>query len=161
MATNAGSRLLSTMLNGTLTAYTPSWTGAGSNPAIGNGTLTGQWSPAAGIVYFTVYIAGGSTTTAGSGLYSVSLPVAAKTVSGGGPVGSYSGILDHSGVASGNTAGSILSGQSSVGSSFSPAQGYIPVSVGTSGVVQWSASSPFAISGANFTFQMSGWYFSS
>ena len=128
---------------------------------IGNGTLSGQWSTGVGIVWFTIYIAGGSTTTAGSGLYSVSLPVAAKTVSGGGPVGSYSGILDHSGVASGNTAGSVLSGQSSIGSSFAPAQGYIPVSVGTSGVVQWSATSPFSISGANFTMQMSGWYYSS
>jgi hypothetical protein len=61
------------------TTYTPAWTGSGSNPAIVNGVLTGTWSRNGDIVKVIVYIACGSSTTYGSGTYSISLPFAATS----------------------------------------------------------------------------------
>lgn len=62
---------------GAWTAYTPSWTGSGTNPAIGNGTLAGRYARIGRMVFFTVDITAGSTTTFGTGFYRVSLPVTA------------------------------------------------------------------------------------
>ena len=56
------------------TAYTPTWTGSGSNPVIGTGTIKGRfkrfgkWGIAEGL------IAADGTTTFGTGTYSISLP---------------------------------------------------------------------------------------
>lgn len=159
VSVNAGTRGLASMLNGNYQTYNVSWTAASANPSLGNGTLVGQWSQAAGLVFFNIYLLGGSSTTGGTGNYALSLPVAAKSVAGGAPAGSYSGILDHSGAAPGMASGVVASGASVIG--ISGGSGYIAVAVGTSGVVQWSSSSPFAISGANFTFEVGGWYESS
>ena len=55
------------------TAYTPTWTGAGGNPAIGNGSLTGAYVKAGRWVVNRIRITAGSTTTFGSGIYSFGL----------------------------------------------------------------------------------------
>lgn len=54
--------------------YTPTWTGSGSNPAIGNGTLTGRYTQVGKLVTFQVRMLGGNTTTFGSGNYFFSTP---------------------------------------------------------------------------------------
>lgn len=58
------------------TAYTPTWTGSGGNPAIGNGTLTGRYRlvPGGDLVQATIRIQAGSTTTFGTGFWSVGYP---------------------------------------------------------------------------------------
>jgi hypothetical protein len=61
---------------GAWTTYTPTWAGSGSNPAIGNGTLLGEYNKIGRQVSFRVYMLGGSSTTVGSGFYSFALPVA-------------------------------------------------------------------------------------
>jgi hypothetical protein len=61
------------------TAYTPTWTGSGGNPAIGNGTIGGLYVAAGKLIHFKIRIVMGSTTTYGSGNYSLSLPVAIAT----------------------------------------------------------------------------------
>jgi hypothetical protein len=73
----AGQVLTAAELNaiGTWTAYTPVWTGAGSNPAIGNGVIEGRYVEINNLVVVKVRIGMGSTTTYGSGRYDVSLPV--------------------------------------------------------------------------------------
>lgn len=59
------------------TAYTPAWTGSVTNPVIGNGTITGAYlQMGKTIVGFWAKVVAGSTTTYGSGAYSLSLPVA-------------------------------------------------------------------------------------
>lgn len=58
-------------------SYTPSWTGSVTNPVIGNGTLTGAYTQVGKLVTFRVVGTTGSSTTFGSGAYSISLPVAA------------------------------------------------------------------------------------
>lgn len=59
------------------TAYTPAWTAATSNPAVGNGSIVGRYKRFGKTVLFRVNLTIGTTTTLGSGQYSISLPFAA------------------------------------------------------------------------------------
>ena len=61
---------------GAWTSYTPSWTAVTTNPAIGNGTLSGAYQKIGRTVHFRIYILAGSTTTFGSGYWYLTLPVA-------------------------------------------------------------------------------------
>lgn len=61
--------------------YTPAWTAVTSNPAIGNGTITGRyWRRRDKLVTVEIIITTGTTTTYGSGAYLFSLPVNAAVV---------------------------------------------------------------------------------
>lgn len=66
----------------TWTAYTPAWTGSTTNPVINNGTIAGRYMQAGKYITFRVTITMGSTTTYGSGNYSVSLPPFAASSGG-------------------------------------------------------------------------------
>jgi len=57
------------------TSYNPTWTGSVTNPAIGNGTIVGASVQAGKLTHVRVRVTAGSTTTFGSGSYSLSLPV--------------------------------------------------------------------------------------
>lgn len=59
--------------------YTPTWTASTSNPVIGNGTLQGRYRRTGSMVDLWLWLKAGTTTTFGSGLYSFSLPVTART----------------------------------------------------------------------------------
>lgn len=59
---------------GAWTAYTPTWTGASSNPAIGNGTIAGAFLELGKLLFFRAHIVMGSTTTYGSGDWILTLP---------------------------------------------------------------------------------------
>lgn len=81
----AGNRITATRLAGfDLTEwddYTPEWTASTTNPTIGNGTLAGRYIQAGDTVFVRAYLKVGSTSTNGSGAYSLSMPVeAAATV---------------------------------------------------------------------------------
>ncbi len=58
------------------TSYTPVWAAAGTQPAIGNGTIAGRFRRAAGgdLMHFTIRIVMGSTTTYGTSVYEFGLP---------------------------------------------------------------------------------------
>ncbi|MFJ5150829.1 hypothetical protein ACIQCF_04470 [Streptomyces sp. NPDC088353] len=60
---------------GAWTTYTPTWTAATTNPALGNGTLTGRYMKIGRTVLVQITLTMGSTTTYGSGTYNFSLPV--------------------------------------------------------------------------------------
>jgi hypothetical protein len=68
---------------GKLTSYTPSWTASTTNPVIGNGVIQGRYIALEEWCWVSVQISVGTTTTVGSGNYSVSLPFAGSTLSGG------------------------------------------------------------------------------
>lgn len=57
------------------TSYTPDWTAVTTPPALGNGSLTGQYIQVGSLVWVTISLVAGSTTTFGSGQYRFSLPV--------------------------------------------------------------------------------------
>jgi len=64
------------------TAYTPQWTAASSNPAIGNGTIEGYYKVVGKTCFVRGNIAMGSTTTFGSGEWYVSMPFTASHADG-------------------------------------------------------------------------------
>lgn len=66
--------------DGGMTAYTPTWGASGSAPALGNGTITGNYHQYGKWVYFWVRLLMGSTTTFGTGNYSFTYPVTAAQV---------------------------------------------------------------------------------
>lgn len=63
----------------TSATYVPTWTSAGTQPVLGNGTLEGAHIISGGRVTATVRVAFGTTTTAGTGAYSFLAPIAADT----------------------------------------------------------------------------------
>jgi len=60
---------------GAVLTYTPVWTGSGSNPAIGDGTLTGRYVLIGKLVSVWIAMTAGGSTTFGAGTWSFSLPV--------------------------------------------------------------------------------------
>lgn len=66
---------------GAWASYTPAWTGAGGNPALGNGTVQAAYKRIGSTVHFRIWVTCGSTTTYGSGAWSFALPTASKASS--------------------------------------------------------------------------------
>jgi hypothetical protein len=62
---------------GAWSTYTPTWTGATTNPVLGNGTLIGRYLKVGRDVHFHINLTCGSTTTYGAGGYNFTLPVTA------------------------------------------------------------------------------------
>jgi len=85
------------------TSYTPTWE-ASSNPAIGNGTITGAYKVIGKTCFVRGRIAMGSSTTYGSGDWRIGLPVAAinayaiqipaSLVDGSGGTGWYNALMN-------------------------------------------------------------------
>lgn len=78
---NSSALVPTAALGTTWTSYTPSWTGSTTNPAIGNGTITGLSSQSGKTVTVQIEIIAGSTTTFGSGRWAFSLPSGLPTTS--------------------------------------------------------------------------------
>ena len=72
---------------GAWTTYVPAWTSTGTAPAIGNGTITGASMTHGKTTFVRGQITMGSTTTFGTGTYSVSVPTAATAGSQAQTVG--------------------------------------------------------------------------
>lgn len=62
--------------------YTPVWGASTTNPTLGNGTIVGNYTQDDRYIDFEVTLTVGSTTTVGSGNYTLTLPVAALSASG-------------------------------------------------------------------------------
>lgn len=65
--------------SGAWAAYTPTWTAAGTAPALGDGTLTGAFVQMGKTVFFRARLVAGASTTYGTSLYRLGLPVPAIT----------------------------------------------------------------------------------
>ena len=75
--TTAGQVLTAATLNTIGAAwetYTPVWSSTGTAPVLGNGTITGRYGRINKTVWGTINITTGSTTTYGTGIYTVTLP---------------------------------------------------------------------------------------
>lgn len=59
------------------TPYTPTWTASTTNPVLGNGTLAGRSMKIGRTVVAQFTLTTGSTTTYGSGVYSIGMPYTA------------------------------------------------------------------------------------
>lgn len=67
--------------SGAWTSYTPAWTGAGSNPSLGDGTIQAAYKRIGSTVHFRIWVTCGSTTTYGSSAWSFALPTSSKASS--------------------------------------------------------------------------------
>lgn len=61
------------------TAFTPTWTGSATNPALGNGTLAGKYTRFGKTLFGRITLITGSTTTYGTGVWRFSPPVTPHT----------------------------------------------------------------------------------
>lgn len=60
---------------GGFTAYTPTWASSGTAPSIGNGTIVGRYLRLNDLVFASIVLTTGSTTSIGTGTYRLTLPV--------------------------------------------------------------------------------------
>ena len=65
-------------VNGESAAYAPTWTAASVNPTIGNGTIAATYSVSNNLCRADFKITFGSTTTAGTGAWALTLPFASQ-----------------------------------------------------------------------------------
>ena len=123
-------------LGGAWTSFTPTWTGSGSNPAIGNGTISGAYIQIGKTLKFRVYILMGGTTTYGTGTWQITLPNSLTSVAtpqvAGEVYGSDTGTADRVGVARCDASSSFV---------------YF---VSHNGTVNWSASVPHTWASTDF-----------
>ncbi|OPC83000.1 hypothetical protein B4N89_20520 [Embleya scabrispora] len=68
---------------GAWTSYTPTWTASGGGASLGNGTLAGRWMRVGRLITVRTTLVLGSTTSAGSGYWSFSVPVVGATTTAG------------------------------------------------------------------------------
>jgi hypothetical protein len=114
-------------------AYTPVWAATGTAISLGNGTVTGLYMQAGKLVWGTFFITSGTTTTYGTGNYSITLPVTAKNIFPlpiGDLIGLSSGSVYHEGALHGtglNTAasGSFAGARWSATGPFTPGAGAV------------------------------------
>jgi hypothetical protein len=62
---------------GDWSSFTPTWTAATTNPALGNGTLASRWTRVGRQITWIGLMGAGSTTNGGNGVWSMSLPTQA------------------------------------------------------------------------------------
>lgn len=60
-------------------AYTPAWTSSGTAPSLGNGSLVGSYWQFGKLVIGAATLTIGSTTSGGTGVWYLTLPVTAKS----------------------------------------------------------------------------------
>lgn len=129
---------------GDYVAYTPSWTAATANPTLGNGTLTARWTRVGGQIHVIGSLVLGSTSNGGTGVWSISLPVA-NAANGLSTFGTcdyavtftndYLGIVQ---IESGASAMLFVVKTSSNSSSASQVSNTVPVAASSSSRLYWS-----------------------
>jgi len=113
----AGDVLTAAELNGIgeeFTSFTPTWTATTTNPVLGNGTLTGQYTQVNKLVYARYALIPGSTTTFGTGDYRFSFPVLATVISNFGAILSSATFFDSNVSQMYNLVATSVSGESTV-----------------------------------------------
>ena len=143
----AGNVLTAAHMNGIQAAwdsYTPTWTAITTNPALGNGTITGRYLRIGKTVMFQIVLTMGSTTTYGTGGWTFSLPVAAASTGR-----RVIAALDMATANSYSGVGIVLSGGSLLfASSPGTVAGGPDRSVGTGVPVAWASGNTLAATGA-------------
>ncbi|MFE4658371.1 hypothetical protein ACFRFJ_17035 [Streptomyces hydrogenans] len=114
LETYNGTAWVPVLTGGAWQTYTPAWTASSSNPSLGNGSIGGQYSRVGDTVSFHVKITSGSSTTYGSGTWSISLPVQAAA-----------------GV---DALGTVMIGDATSSSAYSLGAAYIPAGSSTAGL---------------------------
>ena len=138
----AGPTSLYLQFLGVWTAYTPTWAAAGTAVSLGNGTIGGRYIQIGNTVIFFINLSFGTTTTYGTGRWSLTIPV---TSSGQGLVGNWGAYRDS---AAGILGGPCLNANSNTFNMGSPNDVYNFLSLGV----------PFGWGGGDDAIYVSGIY---
>ncbi|QFQ97807.1 hypothetical protein F9278_18030 [Streptomyces phaeolivaceus] len=125
---------------GAWNTYTPVWTAETTNPAIGNGSLTGRYAIVGKTCHFTLLAQFGSTTTYGSGAYYFAYPVKA---------GAMGGYPQHRGVATSATGRGLITCQPTATSNATIYSLWGPGSTSSSALSQLGSGGLFGTAWAN------------
>jgi hypothetical protein len=125
---------------GAWNSYTPTWTAVTTNPAIGNGTLTGKYAVVGKVCHFTMYAAFGTTTTFGSGLYTFGLPVES---------GALGGLVQFGGMATAPSLRAAINCQSTASAAASSYTIWGPTSTSSSSIGQLGSAGIFGTAFGN------------
>ncbi|MGW4705002.1 hypothetical protein [Streptomyces sp. NPDC004285] len=117
--------------------YTPTWTAATTNPVLNNGTIVGRYKRIGKTVHLQIDLTMGSTTTYGSGAWSVTLPLQAAASSG-------SRIGTAQALGASRFAGQIVISSSATGTS-----AFFPASSSVSNLSSVASGVPFAWASGN------------
>ncbi|MEE1813709.1 hypothetical protein PUR59_01465 [Streptomyces sp. SP18ES09] len=117
--------------------YTPVWTAATTNPVLGNGTIVGRYKKVGRKVDFQIDLTMGSTTTYGTGAWSVTLPFTAA-----GSSGSRIGTAQALGA-------SRFAGQVVISSGANGTSAFFPASSSVSNLSSAASAVPFAWASGN------------
>jgi len=135
---------------GAWNAYTPVWTAATTNPAIGDGTLNGKYAVVGKVCHFSMLAGFGSTTTFGSGTYGFGLPVTA---------GALGGLVQFNGVASSSAGRGLITCQPSASTGATSYTLWGPTSASSPAIAQLGSGGLFGTAFANGNFiRVSGTY---
>lgn len=128
---------------GVWTDYTPTWASSGTQPAIGDGSILGRYVRIGDTIYAMGKLLAGSTTTYGTGTYTLSLPVTSNNFMGGNGIIGSAWIRDSS---SGDFQGQLID----VGTGFA----IRPGASSFGGNTQWGATAPMTMANGDFV----SWY---
>lgn len=134
------------------TTYTPTWGNTGTANSLGNGTLTGAYWQVGKFVRFRLSLTWGTTTTSGSGNWTLSLPTTAETFA---MAGGLTGIAQDSSA----TAFYPITALSASTTTFSPVYHFNNGS-NIVGLSNLTTSTPFTWASGD-TLTITGWYFGS
>jgi hypothetical protein len=95
-------------------SFTPTWSSTGTQPVLGNGSLTGKYQRVNKLVFVQMQLVLGSTTTIGTGDYRFTFPFAANVSYGFGSINSTGFMFDVSTSNGYNFVGSYSGGSTSV-----------------------------------------------
>lgn len=112
-------------------AYVPTWSGGGTPPALGNGTISGFYVKIGRLVFFYVVLTMGSTSTYGTSFWTISLPFA---MSSGAAIDAYNFNTHYRD----SSAGKSYTGRSTA----NVAQNFVPIS-GAQPIGLITATAPF------------------
>lgn len=115
--------------------YTPTWASSGTQPAIGNGTSVGSYMIRGRNCSIKLRIQAGTTTTFGTGTYTVSIPFTAAAATGNNNPGFIS-LFD-------NSAGTLYVG------SFNLSNGATSASLFTHGATGMTATNPITLANSD------------
>lgn len=131
------------MIMGAWTTFVPTWTASSVNPTLGNGTLTSRWSRVGRTIHWIGSLTAGTTTSGGTGFWSMSLPVTAATnsVTSIGPAdyvnvgdNEYVGLIE---IQSGGTTGGFIVKTSTNSTSTANVSNSVPVATSQNTRLLW------------------------
>ena len=129
--TNTGIYVAGYIYGAIFADYTPAWTSTGTQPVLGNGTLTGRYTRYGPLCFCRIRLVAGSTTTFGTGQWQFSFPMNFAGAAGGAPL---------PGMGTDASTGQVFLATGRLDNAAKFSANYHPVAVA---LAAWTSSAPF------------------